>query len=69
MTAESAQPGKASNVTRPFLWVGSGDETRLQSGAIFHSPTHSCIDLNNGTNIVYTQYRPESMEPKSGQST
>ena len=30
MTAESAQPGKASNVTRPFpvLWVGSGDETR-----------------------------------------
>ena len=27
--AESAQPRKASNVTRPFpvLWVGSGDET------------------------------------------
>ena len=33
MTAESAQPIKASNVTRPFpiLWVGSGDETiRIQ---------------------------------------
>ena len=29
MTAESAQPRKASNVTIPFpvLWVGSGDET------------------------------------------
>ena len=29
MTAESAQPRKASNVTRPFpvLWVGSGDKT------------------------------------------
>ena len=29
MTAESAQPRKASNVTRhfPVLWVGSGDET------------------------------------------
>ena len=28
--ADSAQPRKASNVTRPFpiLWVGSGDETR-----------------------------------------
>ena len=27
--AESAQPRKVSNVTRPFLilWVGSGDET------------------------------------------
>ena len=27
--ADSAQPRKASNVTRPFpiLWVGSGDET------------------------------------------
>ena len=31
MTAESAQPGKTSNVTRPFpiLWVGSGDETKF----------------------------------------
>ena len=31
--ADSAQPRKASNVTRPFptLWVGSGDET--SSGA------------------------------------
>ena len=29
MTAESAQPRKHSNVTRPFpsQWVGSGDET------------------------------------------
>ena len=29
MNADSAQPRKASNVTRPFpiLWVGSGDET------------------------------------------
>ena len=29
MTVESAQPRKASNVTRPFpvLWVGSWDET------------------------------------------
>ena len=29
MTAESAQPRKARNVTIPFpvLWVGSGDET------------------------------------------
>ena len=28
--ADSAQPRKASNVTRPYpiLWVGSGDETR-----------------------------------------
>ena len=28
--ADSAEPRKASNVTRPFpiLWVGSGDETR-----------------------------------------
>ena len=25
MTAESAQPGKASNVGFPVLWVGSGD--------------------------------------------
>ena len=32
MTAESAQPRKASNVTTPFpvLWVGSGDETILK---------------------------------------
>ena len=31
MTADTAQPRKRSNVTRPFpvLWVGSGDETML----------------------------------------
>ena len=33
MTAGSAQPRKASNVTRPFpvLWVGSGDKTMYYS--------------------------------------
>ena len=31
--ADSAQPRKASNVTRPFLilWVGSGNETIIQA--------------------------------------
>ena len=31
MTADTAQPRKRSNVTRPFpiLWVGSGDETMV----------------------------------------
>ena len=34
--ADSAQPRKASNVTRPFpvSWVGSGDETRIQTIAV-----------------------------------
>ena len=40
MNADSAQPRKASNVTRPFpiLWVGSGDETTVRMAM---AATHS----------------------------
>ena len=48
--ADSAQPRKASNVTRPFpiLWVGSGDETKFLA-EFAHTQLHSaCGRAKNG---------------------
>ena len=43
MTAESAQPRKASNVTRPFphRWVRSGDDTTCKVHRISFLPFRS----------------------------
>ena len=43
MTAESARPRKASNVTRPVLWVGSGNKTTwITAPKTQHNTTQHC---------------------------
>ena len=48
MTADTAQPRKRSNVTRPFpiLWVESGDETNCDTNVNTSSGT-----VNNRTPV------------------
>ena len=43
MTADTAQPRKRSNVTRPLshLWVGSGDETSVARASLVPRPSRA----------------------------